>query len=150
MFLFKMHSIGSVRPVPRAAALINANANANPNANWWNRRTQGPSQGQELNPTPDPQKQEPEKQKPEKQESVPTPGEDVVVIQEEEMVLIHKNVEGEAAPQPEPECTEPECTEPECTEPGDAAPEPECTEPECTVSAPPAKAKPKRKQNKRK
>ena len=27
MFLFKMHSIGSVRPIPRASAMVNAG--------WW-------------------------------------------------------------------------------------------------------------------
>ena len=108
MYLFKMHSIGSVRPVPRAAALINANANANANAsaNWWNRRTQGPIQGQEPNPTPEPEKQA-------SVPSVPMPGEDVVVIQEEEMVLVRKQEEQQLE----------EAIAPEAAEAAEAAPE---------------------------
>jgi hypothetical protein len=95
MFLFKMHSIGSVRPVPRASALVN---------HWWNTPTGLPQ--------PPPSNQAPH--------ATQEPAEDVVVIQEEEMVLVSNECpalnqdapsqETETEEEPRPQCMEPEST----------------------------------------
>jgi hypothetical protein len=74
MFLFKMHSIGSVRPVPRAAAVANANMWGKPPPTQ--KPEQGPTHPQNLD-------------------------EDVVVIQEEEMVLVRTDLNQEPEQQPE-------------------------------------------------
>ena len=93
MFLFKMHSIGSVRPVPRASAVANQ---------WWGTRAHSEPMKQAIEPTHNQLE------------------EDVVVIQEEEMVLVRKE---EPQPQPEEQSQhkqeeqpqQPQCTEPEST-----------------------------------
>ena len=120
MFLFRMHSVGSVRPKPTAAnALIR----------WWNNAgvndeatelAETASEAQDAAPDAAPQ----ENQEPNEIE------EDVVVIQEEEMVLVRKEVQDVAPHDP---------------------PQPQCIEPEPTVSAPApsSKPKPKKKQQKR-
>jgi hypothetical protein len=136
MFLFKMHSIGSVHPVPRASS------------HWWN-NIQGPQlQGPQLQ---GPQIQGPQLQEPQLQE----PDEDVVVIQEEEMVLVRNEPqeqgeqretiqEEEAAPIQDALVQDEAPIQDALVQ--DEAPQPKCTEPESTTSAP----KPKKKQNKRK
>ena len=126
MFLFKMHSIGSVRPVPRASALA---------SQWWNGQPrQHPPASEQPQPQPQPS------QEPQKPDHT-LPEEDVVVmIQEEEMVLVRKQEEQQLEEAAAPE----EVAAPEEA----AAPEPECTEPECTVSAP-SKPTPKPKKKRK-
>jgi hypothetical protein len=132
MFLFRMHSVGSVRPRPTAANAI---------IRWWNNAGVN-DETTELAETAESEAIS---------EATPTSGlnqepneieEDVVVIQEEEMVLVRKeqqdpaaNAVEEAVPaQPVPE----------------GPPHPQCIEPEPTVSAPaPSNSKPKKKQQKR-
>ena len=115
MFLFRMHSVGSVRPVPRTSAMVNQ---------WWggNPVSQLPEATQEQ------AKEEPAPKK-EAEEDV------VVMIQEEEMVLVRKELQ--EAPVQEAPVQE---------APVQEVPRPECIEPECTVSRP----KPKKKHQKRK
>ena len=121
MFLFRMHSIGSVRPVPRASAVAN---------HLWNNKIGLP--------------QPPSNQDPDATQEL---DEDVVVIQEEEMVLVRnqspelnqeappqeteKEKETETEEEPQPQCMEPEST---VSAPSNA----------------PSKSKPKKKQQKRK
>jgi len=128
MFLFRMHSVGSVRPKTSAAnALI-----------WWWNNNAG-LEATELAETPE---SEAISEAAPISAATPTSGlnqepneieEDVVVIQEEEMVLVRKEQQDPAA-QPVTE----------------GPPQPQCIEPEPTVSAPaPSKSKPKKKQQKR-
>ena len=128
MFLFRMHSVGSVRPKTSAAnALI-----------WWWNNNAG-LEATELAETPESEAQDAAPQENQEPNEIE---EDVVVIQEEEMVLVRKeqqdpasNAVEEAVPaQPVPE----------------GPPHPQCIEPEPTVSAPaPSRSKPKKKQQKR-
>jgi hypothetical protein len=84
------------------------------------------------------------KPEPESTKTEPILEEDVVVmIQEEEMVLVHKEF------QEEPVQEEPVQEEPVQEEPVQEESQPKFIEPECTVSAP-SKPKSKKKQQKRK
>jgi len=114
-----MHSIGSVRPVPRVSS------------HWWNNI------------------QEPNPQEPELKQMNQEPGEDVVVIQEEEMVLVRNDPQNNRREPTQEEAAAP--VQEEAAAPVQEAPQPKCTEPESTTSAPPlSKSKPKKKQHKRK
>ena len=125
MFLFRMHSVGSVRPRPPTAA--------NAVIRWWN----NPGSNEAQQPSEPSEPSEPQTfQAPTEME------EDVVVIQEEEMVLIRKEQQQDPAPTaaaPVEHVALPEAQE---------APQPKCTEPETTVSAP-APSKKKKQQKRR-
>ena len=123
MFLFRMHSIGSVRPVPRASAVA---------TQWWGARAQPePTKQEEVDPT-------------RRLEPTPPPlEEDVVVIQEEEMVLVRKEQKQEQEQQQAQEQKQEQKQEQQ------QEPQPQCTEPESTVVEP-SKPKYKKKQQKRK
>jgi hypothetical protein len=89
------------------------------------------------------------KPEPESTKTEPILEEDVVVmIQEEEMVLVHKEFQEEPV-QEEPVQEEPVQEEPVQEEPVQEESQPKFIEPECTVSAP-SKPKSKKKQQKRK
>ena len=132
MFLFRMHSVGSVRSRPSAAnALIRWWNNGDPDAAATSAEVISEATTSEAE-TSAPPTSEVEtsglNQEPNEIE------EDVVVIQEEEMVLVRKEHQ-EQAPAPH-----------EAQDP----PQPQCIEPEPTVSAPaPSKFKPKKKQQTR-
>ncbi len=148
-----MHSIGSVRPVPRTTAMVN---------HWWNKgvaqssQPAGPTLVSVSNPEPTPQMKQ---ENPDNQE----PEEDVVVIQEEEMVLVRKEtaatevqqeateVQQEATVQEEATEVQEEATvQQEATEVQEEAPHPKCIEPESTVKEPSlSNPKPKKKNNKK-
>ena len=143
MFLFRMHSVGSVRPVPRASAIVNT-------THWWNRgqteqvqvqvqdkeltqdkeleqsQEQSQGQGQEQSQGQG-QDQGQDLQQKLDQEVPKDLGEEVVVIQEEEMVLVRRE------PQTHPQTQDTTTQE----------------EPARTGSAP-SKPKHKKKQQKRK
>ena len=126
MFLFRMHSVGSVRPKTSASnALIR----------WWNNAdieaaatSEAATSAEVISAPPTSEAAtsalNQDNQDPNELE------EDVVVIQEEEMVLVRKEVQDVAPHDP---------------------PQPQCIEPEPTVSAPApsSKPKPKKKQQKR-
>jgi hypothetical protein len=132
MFLFRMHSIGSVRPVPRASAVANQ---------WWGggKPLQEPMEQPEVEPTQNQLEEE-----------------DVVVIQEEEMVLVRKEQqqphqeEQESQPEEQPHQEEQESQPEEQPQQEQQEPQPQCMEPESTVVEPPSKSKYKKKQQKRK
>ena len=132
MFLFKMHSIGSVRPIPRASAMVNAS--------WWNRdQTQEKKQEEQEQEQAQEQAQAQEQEKKEPQEEPNDLGEEVVVIQEEEMVLVCKDSSAQDSSAQDSSAQDSSALNPQ----------PACTEPESTVSAP-SKPKYKKKQQKRK
>ena len=133
MFLFKMHSIGSVRPIPRTTALVN---------HWWNNKgvaQPSPQSGHTLvsgsNPETTLQMNPENPENPENTDNQEHE-EDVVVIQEEEMVLVRK----------ETVATE---VQEAATEVQEEAPRPQCIETESTVMEPSSKPKPKKKNNKK-
>ena len=144
MFLFRMHSIGSVRPVPRASAVANQ---------WWGggKPLQEPMKQPEVEPT-----QNQEEPTPSSSSSSKELEEDVVVIQEEEMVLVRKEQqqphqeEQESQPEEQPHQEEQESQPEEQPQQEQQEPQPQCMEPESTVVEPPSKSKYKKKQQKRK
>lgn len=112
MFLFRMHSAGSVRlSMSDAMGRLCESNDVSPRAE----------------PPPLSEMQE-----------------DVVVIQEEEIVLVHKEL---PASSPVQEATVATSVE-EVQKPVESV-EPKCIEPDSTISAPPSKPKPKKKQQKR-
>ena len=117
-----MHSIGSVRPVPRAAAVANANMWGKPPPTQ--KPEQGPTHPQNLD-------------------------EDVVVIQEEEMVLVRTdlNQEPEQRPEQQPEQQPDLNQEPQPQQ----SQQSQQSQQKAAAEAPlPSKSKPKKKQQKRK
>ena len=127
MFLFRMHSVGSIRPrLSVSDAMSNACERKDVIVN-------------DAEPTPEPEKED---------QIASEIQEDVVIIQEEEMVLVRK----ESSPLHSP--VHPEVEAPQAEAPVvEESPQPKCIEPEPTMSAPvPAQApsKPKNKKKKRK
>ena len=134
MFLFKMHSIGSVRPVPRASAMANQ---------WLGSNRALPVRQESIkqsDPTnhPEPKSKELE--------------EDVVIIQEEEMVLVRQEQQQqpEEQQQQQPEEQTQEQVPQQDEQPQPEEPQPKCSEPESTVVEPLSKPKNKKKNQKRK
>lgn len=138
MFLFRMHSIGSVRPVPRASAVANQ---------WWGggKPLQEPMKQPEVEPT-----QNQEEPTPSSSSSSKELEEDVVVIQEEEMVLVRKEQQPRQEEQPHQEEQEEQPHQEQQPQQPQQEPQPQCMEPESTVVEPPSKSKYKKKQQKRK
>jgi hypothetical protein len=145
MFLFKMHSIGSVRPIPRTTALVN---------HWWNNKgvaQPSPQSGHTLvsgsNPETTLQMNPENPENPENTDNQEHE-EDVVVIQEEEMVLVRKETVATEVQEAATEVQETEVQE-AAIEVQEEAPRPQCIETESTVMEPSSKPKPKKKNNKK-
>ena len=126
MFLFRMHSVGSIRPrLSVSDAMSNACERKDVIVN-------------DAEPTPEPEKED---------QIASEIQEDVVIIQEEEMVLVRK----ESSPVHHPQAEEATAEEAPAESPAEESPQPKCIEPEPTMSAPaPAPSKPKNKKKKRK
>ncbi len=128
MFLFRMHSVGSIRPRLSVSDAIGRLCENNKVSNDVAESTPSMSVPSEIE-------------------------EDVVIIEEEEMILVRKE---SPIPSPVREAVAQEAVAQEAVAQeavaqeavAQEAPEPKCIEPEPTVSAP-SKSKPKKKQQKR-
>jgi len=128
MFLFRMHSVGSIRPrLSVSDAMSKVCERKDVIAN-------------DAEPHPESEKED---------QNASEIQEDVVIIQEEEMVLVRK----ESSPVHHPQAEEATAEEAPAEAPAEESPQPKCIEPEPTMSAPapaPAPSKPKNKKKKRK